>query len=323
MPKIDTRLTQLFGLQYPILSAPMAFAAGGELAAAVSRKGGLGIIGGGYGDAGWLEEQFALTQGTPVGVGFITWSLRKSPSMLTDVLRHKPVAVMLSFGNPRPFVSEIRDAGAKLICQCQNMEHIMDAADVGADVIIAQGGEAGGHGATRGTLTFVPEAADYIKETAPDSVLVAAGGIADGRGLAAALMLGAEGVLVGTRFWGSFESLVHEKHRAALIEADGDATIRTRVADIARQIPWPVGLTARIRVNQFTRRWHGREDELQKEAPTVGPIYRQAFAAGDIEQTAVFFGEGAGLIHSIEHAADIIDRMEEQALACLKRSWVP
>ncbi|MFA5663771.1 NAD(P)H-dependent flavin oxidoreductase [Castellaniella sp.] len=317
MPKLETRLTRTFNLQYPILSAPMAFAAGGRLAAAVSRKGGLGIIGGGYGDPAWLEEQFALAQGVPVGVGFITWSLRKSPSMLTDVLKHRPVAVMLSFGDPRPFVDEIRAAGARIICQCQNMGHIMDAADIGADVIVAQGSEAGGHGAVRGTMTLVPEAADYIRATAPDSILVAAGGIADGRGLAAALMLGAEGVLMGTRFWASSDSLVHDGHRAALLEADGDGTIRTQVADIARQIAWPIEFTARIRQNAFTRRWHGHEDALRKEAATVGPIYRKGFAEGDAEQTGVFFGEAAGLIHSIESVDTLIEQINQQALDCL------
>ena len=322
MPTLDTKLTRLLNLQYPILSAPMAFAAGGRLAAAVSRKGGLGIIGGGYGDPAWLEAQFAAAEGTPVGVGFITWSLRKSPSMLTDVLKHKPVAVMLSFGDPRPFVDEIRAAGAKLICQCQSMGHIMDAVDVGADVVVAQGSEAGGHGAVRGTLTLVPEAADYIQKMAAPSVLVAAGGIADGRGLAAALMLGAEGVLMGTRFWASAESLVHETHRAALLESDGDGTIRTQVADIARQLAWPIEFTARIRHNAFTRRWHGHEDALRKEAGTVGPIYRKGFAEGDTEQTGVFFGEAAGLIHSIESVDTIIDQVMEQAVRRLEHRAV-
>ncbi|MFA5520560.1 MAG: nitronate monooxygenase [Castellaniella sp.] len=315
----DTRLSRLFKLERPILSAPMAFAAGGALAAAVSRSGGLGIIGGGYGDPGWLDEQFALAAGAPVGVGFITWPLRKSPSVLTGALRHRPVAVMLSFGDPRPFVPEIRAAGARLICQCQDMEHVMDAVDVGADVIIAQGAEAGGHGGARGTLTFVPEAADYIAEHRPESILVAAGGIADGRGLAAALMLGAEGVLIGTRFWASHESLAHDRHRQALLDTDGDGTLRTRVADIARQLPWPVKLTARIRQNAFTRRWHGHEAELESRAAAVGIEYRKAFAQGDPEQTAVFFGEAAGLIQSVDSVDAIMRHIEAQALECLQR----
>lgn len=319
MALLRTRLTRALGLRHPVLSAPMAFAGGGALAAAVSRAGGLGLIGGGYGDPTWLEEQFAAAAGARVGVGFITWSLRKSPSLLTDVLKHRPAAVMLSFGDPRPFVDEIRAAGARLVCQCQDMGHVMDALEVGADVVVAQGAEAGGHGALRGTLSFVPEVADHIARHAPQTLLLAAGGIGDGRGLAAALVLGADGVLVGTRLWASTEALVHEGHHRAVLETDGDGTVRTTVADIARQIAWPRGFTARIRRNVFTDRWHGREAELEREVAAQGPRYRQAFTAGDAEHTGVWFGEAAGLIDAIEPAAAIVERMVDEAVLRLQR----
>lgn len=320
MATLSTRLTRALDLRHPVVSAPMAFAAGGQLAAAVSRAGGLGLIGGGYGDPFWLEEQFAAAAGARVGVGFITWSLRKSPSLLTDVLKHRPEAVMLSFGDPRPFVDEIRAAGARLICQCQDMGHVMDAVDAGADVVVAQGAEAGGHGALRGTLTFVPEAADYLAHHAPDTLLLAAGGIGDGRTLAASLMLGADGVLVGTRFWAAKEALVKEGHHQAILETDGDGTLRTTVADIARQIPWPRGFTARIRRNAFTELWHGREAELERNVAVEGPKYRQAFAAGDPENTGVWFGEAAGLIDRIDSAAAIMERIVDDAVLRLERS---
>ncbi len=318
-PALDTRLTRALYLRHPIVSAPMAFAGGGSLAAAVSRAGGLGLIGGGYGDPAWLDEQFDAARGERVGVGFITWSLRKSASLLTDVLRHKPAAVMLSFGDPRPFVDEIRAAGSLLICQCQDMAHVMDAVEVGADVVIAQGAEAGGHGALRGTLSFVPEAADYLAGHAPDTMLLAAGGIADGRGLAAALMLGADGVLLGTRLWAAREALVAPAHHEAIVQTDGDGTLRTTVADIARQIAWPRGFTARIRRNAFTDRWHGREQELERDIAEQGPRYREAFTAGDPEHTGVWFGEAAGLIHAIEAAGDIIERIGREAAVQLSR----
>lgn len=319
MPALATRLTRAFDLRHPVVSAPMAFAAGGALAAAVSRAGGLGLIGGGYGDPAWLEEQFAAAAGARVGVGFITWSLRKSPSLLTDVLRHRPAAVMLSFGDPRPFADEIRAAGARLVCQCQDLAHVMDALEVRADVVVAQGAEAGGHGALRGTLSFVPEAADCLAAHAPGTLLLAAGGIADGRGLAAALALGADGVLVGTRLWAAQEALVHPGHHRAIVETDGDGTIRTTVADIARQLPWPRGFTARIRRNAFTERWHGREAELERNVHTEGPRYRQAFQAGDPDHTGVWFGEAAGLVHAIEPAGVIVERMAAEAAEAAKR----
>lgn len=320
MSMLTGRMTERLGIRYPIISAPMAFAGGGALAAAVSRAGGLGLIGGGYGDPAWLEAQFAAAGGARVGVGFITWSLRKSPSMLRDVLKHRPVAVMLSFGDPRPFVDEIRHAGALIICQCQNLDHVWDAIDIGADIVVAQGAEAGGHGALRGTLSLVPEVADLLAQQAPDAHLLAAGGIADGRGLAAARMLGAEGVLVGTRFWASREALVATQHHAAILEATGDETIRTTIPDIARQIPWPVGFTARIRQNAFSRAWHGREARLAANIAVEGPKYRKAFAAGDPENAAVWFGEAAALIDRIEPAGDIVARMATEAEALLAGS---
>ena len=313
MTTLSTRLTRTLNLRHPIVSAPMAFAGGGALAAAVSRTGGLGLIGGGYGDPTWLAEQFDAARGARVGVGFITWSLRKSPSLLTDVLKHRPAAVMLSFGDPRPFVVEIRAAGAALICQCQDMEHVADAVDVRADIVVAQGAFAGGQGARRGTLSFLAEVADLLAQNPPDTLLLAAGGIADGRGLAAALMLGADGVLVGTRLWASQEALVKEGHHDAIVETSGDGTLRTRVADIARQLPWPRGFTARIRRNAFTDRWHGREELLEENLAVEGPRYRRAFAEGDPENTGVWFGEAAGLIHAIEPAAAIVERMAAEA----------
>jgi nitronate monooxygenase len=313
MQKSNTRLTELLNIHHPIISAPMALAAGGALAAAVSRAGGFGLIGGGYGDPTWLEEQFSAAQGERIGVGFITWALKKSPSLLSDVLKYKPAAVMLSFGDPRPFVDEIREAGALLICQCQNTDHVWDAIDVGADIVIAQGGEAGGHGASRGTMSFVPEAADLLAEHAPQAVLLAAGGIADGRGLAAARMLGADGVLMGTRFWASREALVHENHHSAIVEANGDETIRTTVPDIARQMDWPRGLTGRVRHNAFVRRWHGREKELKQNLSEEVIKYAKAFAAGDIENAGVWFGEAAGMISEIESAGDIVKRIATEA----------
>ena len=320
MEPLSPSFTRVLEAVHPIVSAPMALAAGGALAAAVTRAGGFGLIGGGYGDPPWLEKQFQAANGQRVGVGFITWSLRKNPSTLTAVLRHRPAAVMLSFGDPRAFVNDIRAAGAKLICQCQTMGHVGDAIDVGADIIVAQGAEAGGHGALRGTLSLVPEVADFLATRAPETVLLAAGGIADGRGLAAALMLGADGALMGTGFWASAEALVHARHHMAVLQSNGDGTLRTQVPDIARQITWPGGFTARIRRNAFTDRWHGNEEELRRRAAAEGVRYWEAFAAGDPDDnTAVWFGEAAGLIHAIEPAADIVARTIAEAASRLEQ----
>ncbi|MFJ5370344.1 nitronate monooxygenase, partial [Bosea sp. CER48] len=114
--RLATRLTERLGIAHPILSAPMALAGGGALAAAVSRAGGLGLIGGGYGDGAWIEQQFSAAGNTQVGCGFITWSMARKPELLAQALAHRPAALMLSFGDPRPFAAEIASAGIPLIC---------------------------------------------------------------------------------------------------------------------------------------------------------------------------------------------------------------
>jgi nitronate monooxygenase len=315
-----TRLTEMLGIEHPIISAPMAFAAGGKLAAAVTAAGGLGLIGGGYGDAEWLEREFAEARNTRVGCGFITWSLAKRPVLLELVLAHSPAAVMLSFGSPVPFAPRIKAAGAKLICQVQTMEHARAAVDVGADIIVAQGAEAGGHGLARATFTLVPEIADYLAKAAPATALVAAGGVADGRGLAAALMLGADGALIGSRFWASKEALVHAAFHKAAIDADGDATTRTTVVDIVRKISWPKPFTARVMKTNFVNEWHGREDELVDPSLVEREMnrYVTAMQSGDPDNTGVWVGEATGLIHDVRPAADLLQEIAEDAERLLK-----
>jgi nitronate monooxygenase len=317
---LQTRLTEMLGIEHPIISAPMAFAGGGGLAAAVTAAGGLGLIGGGYGEPEWLQREFTEAGNTRVGCGFITWSLARQPELLQMALAHSPAALMLSFGEPAPFAPAVKAAGSKLICQVQNMEHARAAVDAGADIIVAQGAEAGGHGLSRSTFTLVPEVADYLEKAAPASVLVAAGGIADGRGLAAALMLGAEGALIGSRFWASAEALVHSAHQGAAIRADGDATIRTTVVDRVRKIDWPRPFTARVMKTRFVDEWHDRETEfadpvlLEREMTR----YLTAMKDGDSENTGVWVGEAAGLIHDVRPAAVLLHDIVGAAEVLLK-----
>lgn len=179
---LRTRLTERLKLAHPVISAPMGFAAGGKLAAAVSAAGGLGLIGGGYGNEQWLRQQLAVAGNQSIGCGFITWALHRQPHLLDLALEHAPRAMFLSFGDPQPFAGRIAKAGVLLICQIQTLADARRAIDVGADIVVAQGAEAGGHGDKRATLTLVPEVADLLSARAPDTLLCAAGGIADGRG---------------------------------------------------------------------------------------------------------------------------------------------
>jgi nitronate monooxygenase len=313
---MKTRLTEAFGLEHPIISAPMAMAAGGRLAAAVSHAGGLGLIGGGYGDPGWIEEAFAEAGNARVGCGFITWKMAENPGVLEQVLARDPAALCLSFGDPAPFAPRIAAAGVPLIAQVQTLRDAQRAAECGARVIVAQGSEAGGHGERRGTITLVPEVADWLAGHSPGTLLVAAGGIADGRGLAAALMLGADGVLVGSRLWSSEEAQVSVAMTDAAIAATGDQTIRSTVMDAARGLRWPVRYTARVLRNKVTERWHDDPEGLRADA-VARADWAAGWAGGDPERANTFVGEATGLIHDRPPVADLLARISGEATALL------
>ncbi|MEZ0366455.1 NAD(P)H-dependent flavin oxidoreductase [Mycobacterium sp. pUA109] len=313
---LPTAATELLGIDHPIVSAPMAGVGGGRLAAAVSTAGGLGLIGGGYGDEAWLRHQFDLADGARVGCGFITWALASQPQLLDVALTYRPVAVMLSFGDPAPFAAQIRSSGARLICQVQNLEQATAALQAGADVLVAQGNEAGGHGyGHRSTMTLVPELVDVAAGTP----VLAAGGIADGRGLAAALMLGAAGVLMGTRFYAAAEALSPPHARDTLVSADGDSTCRTTVYDIVRGYRWPEGHTMNVLRNAFTDRWDGAESTLHEQRDDVTAQYQRAVADDDYRTANVTAGQAVGLIHSTASAGDIVASIVGQAAALLGR----
>jgi nitronate monooxygenase len=315
MAVIETALTRLLGIEHPILLAPMGSAAGGRLAAAVTNAGGLGLVGSGYANADAVRKELSEAGNTRVGVGFILWALEKNPAALDVALDARPAAIMLSFGDPSPFTGRIRDAGCKIICQVQTLAQAKEATAAGADVIIAQGRDAGGHsGTTRGTMGLVPAVVDAV---APIPV-VAAGGIADGRGLAAALALGAAGVSMGTRFTASRESLWDQAMKAATLAAGGDQTQQTRVFDIVRGAPWPAIYPGRALHNAFSARWNGREDELAADQQAQEKTML-ATAADDFSTRVVWAGEGVDLIDDIPAAAEIIERIVAQAAETLAR----
>jgi nitronate monooxygenase len=320
---ICTRLTERLDLRHPIVCAPMDGIAGGKLAAAVSSAGGLGLLGGGYcDDADWFDREFRVAGNQPIGCGFITWSLRANPQLFAAVIARKPKAIFLSFDDPEPFASRAKAAGIALFCQVQTRADAERALDCGADIIVAQGSEAGGHGGTRATFTLVPEIADLIAKRAHATLLCAAGGVVDGRGLAAALMLGADGVVVGTRLWASQEASVPVTLQQAALHADGDATVRQSVLDIVRGRAWPERYTGRVLRNAFVREWLGREDALRAEKSQQMQRYQAASSAADPSIAATIVGEGVGLINSIEPAGLILERMAAEAEQLLARGPV-
>ena len=318
--KLPTAITRLLGIDHPILLAPMGGVSGGALAGAVSAAGGLGLIGAGYADPAlgwgsdeWIGAEFDKAGNRAVGIGFITWALDKRPGALDAVLEREPSAVMLSFGDIAPYAAKIRDAGAVLICQVQTLRGARAAAAQGAQIVVAQGTEAGGHGADRATLPLVPAVADAV---APVPV-AAAGGIADGRGLAAALVLGAEAALIGTRFWATPEALGHDNQKALIERSGGDDTLRTRVFDTARGLVWPEPWTGRAIRNAFSDTWHGCDDELRAEGSALQERFFAAQREGDTDMAVTFAGEGLDLVADRPGAGALVERIVAEAIEAL------
>jgi nitronate monooxygenase len=241
-----------------------------------------------------------------------------SPGLLDVALARRPSAICLSFGDPQPFAKKVQAANVPLICQVQSLSHARRAAEVGARIVVAQGTEAGGHGGSRSVSTLVPEIADFLAKSSPDTLLCAAGGIADGRGLAAALMLGADGVLVGSRLWASEEANVHPNFHAAALAANGDATIRTRLADIVRNYDWPSCYTARVLRNAFVETWQGNEAELAASSDVELSKWDKAWDEGHADGANVFISESVGLIRSVAPVATIIEEMVVEAEATIR-----
>jgi nitronate monooxygenase len=316
---LHTAFTEFFPVRHPIALAPMGGASGGALAAAVSNGGGLGLVGAGRQDSDWLERELGIAAaGTdkPWGVGFQSWAT--DADTVERAVAYRPRAVMLSFGDPRPLTAPVKAAGAALIVQVTDLEEARQAVAVGADFIVAQGTEAGGHGGRRSALPFVPAVVDLA---APTPVL-AAGGIADGRGVAAALALGAAGALLGTRFLVAIEALVHPSVPKAIIEGSGEDTERSRVSDIARGAPWPSKYPARTLRNRFFDQWSGREDELAAD-PAARQAYLDAVATGGLPQEPVWASEAIDLITEMSPAADLVGALAAQAEEALARAGRP
>ncbi|MCX4098891.1 NAD(P)H-dependent flavin oxidoreductase [Nocardia sp. alder85J] len=314
---LRTAFTEKLGVRYPIVSAPMGGEAGGALAAAVSEGGGLGMIGAGRGDREWLRREAGIARAATEkswGIGYLTWAVTEDA--IADALSYEPAALMLSFGDPTPYARLVQDAGTLLILQVTDGEEARRAVDLGADVIVAQGGDAGGHSGENaiGTMSFVPTVVD-IAGSVP---VLAAGGIGDGRGLAAALALGAAGALIGTRFQASPETLISDEIGKALVAADGEQTEVNRTLDIARNAPWPANYPARTLRNAFLDRWRHRDDEL-RSTPAALREYEEAAARGDLSAVPVWAGQAVGLVTSIEPAAEIVATLVAEAERALAR----
>lgn len=300
-------LTALFGLRYPVIQAPMAYASGGELAREAARGGGLGMIGTGTrATPAWLDAEWAKLDGVqPVGIGFMTWALdlfEEHRLLLAHALTLRPAAVLLSFGDPRPYVPAIREAGARLICQVQTVADARVALAAGADLLVVQGTEAGGH------TGHVPMRLllSAVLEVAGETPVAAAGGIGDGFAAAGQMVMGACGVMMGTRFLATPESLYHPAAKERILRATESDTVLTRVFDLVQGIPWPAQYPGRALVNDFTAQWHGRESALIESMEQARAGYEAARGQADYRQLVIYAGQVAGQIQSLVPAAKLM-----------------
>lgn len=314
---ITTPLCSLLGITHPLLNASMAGTATGELAAAVSEAGGFGMIGGtNPGGASWLREQIQIARSRtsrPFGVGFIS-SFPDTAELAQVALEEGVAAINHSFADPTPFIASAHAAGVKIFVQVQTLKQALRAARAGADVIVAQGGEAGGHAGAIGTFALLPAIVDAV---APVPV-VAAGGIADGRGLAAALLLGAHGVWMGTRFVTSHEWGGPDWEQAAVLAATSDDTVQTRLYDLISERPFPAENPDRMLRNAFIDRWSGREAEIPAHREELTDEIDAGSARADLTIAGISAGVSAGLIATARPAGEIVRDIVRDAETLLR-----
>jgi nitronate monooxygenase len=297
----------------------MAGVSGGAMARAVSEAGGLGMIGvSGAHRAEFVTEQCAIPAEAevPFGVGLMVWVLDDRPELFEATIAAQPSLVSVSFGDPAPYVGPLHDAGIAVASQVNTAADVARALDAGVDVLVAQGTEAGGHTGQRATLPLLQEVL-----TLTDRPVVAAGGIATGAGMAAALVAGAAGVWIGTPLLSCPEGLNSPAARARVRAASGDETVLTRAFDVAEGFAWPERWPGRALVNDFSRVWHGREDEL-REDPTARQLVIDGRRTGDPANAPLYAGESVGLVTSERPAGEIVrglDAAAEKALRAVPR----
>lgn len=312
---VSTPWSEAMGLEVPIVNAPMGGAAGGALAAAVSRAGGLGMIGmGSSATAAQLTAELARLAGLdrPFGIGLVHWVMAAQPELFEVAVAARPALLSVSFGDDWTWVVRAHAAGLTVATQVASPAAAVRAADAGVDVLVARGAEGGGHGEPRiGTLPLLAEVLDAV--TVP---VLAAGGIASPRGLAAVLAAGAAGAWLGTVFTTAAEAATPPHSRAALLAAGADATATTRVFDVVAGYPWPASQPERVLRNDFVDRWDGREDDLDAGARAA---LDAAVAAGDCRTAPVNAGQGVGMVTDARPAAEVIDRLCTGAAALLSR----
>ena len=310
---IRTPVCDLLDIEHPIALGGMGSATNPALVAAVSRAGGLGALGCHYLTPDQIRERTAAIRNEtnkPFGLNFLTFDTREDS--FSAALDLRPAVMQFAWARPdqelKTYFNRAHDVGCKVTYMAGTVPEAMRAAQAGADVIIAQGTEGGGHVGWMASMPLIPMVVD---EVAPLPVL-AAGGFADGRGLVAALALGAQGVLLGTRFLATVESPLHPNFKQAIVDSDGHDTQLSEIPDIAAGLVWPGAMT-RSRRNRFIERWAGREWSLRQNRVEALSRLQTARQSGDVDEGPLSMGQDAGLIRDIPSAAEIVARIAREA----------
>ena len=301
---LSTSWSRSFGLQVPIVNAPMGGVAGGQLATAVTAAGGLGMVGmGSVATRELLRTQLQQVHGR-IGIGLVDWVMQNEAGLLEDALAARPALLSVSFGTDWSWVAKAHDAGITTATQVYDGLGARQAADAGVDIVVARGSEGGGHGdAKLATLPLLDTVLDAV--TVP---VLAGGGVASARSLAAVLAAGASGAWVGTRLAACVESLANADSRRALIAARATDTAVTRIFDVAQGRPWPAHYPSRVLANDFVARWTGDEEALADDRPARDEL-AASIAAADYRIAPITAGQSVGMISDDASVGEVIEQM--------------
>jgi NAD(P)H-dependent flavin oxidoreductase YrpB (nitropropane dioxygenase family) len=316
---IRTPVCDLLGIEHPVALGGLG---GGhtkpKLVAAVSQAGGFGAQGCHRMNPQQIAEAAATLRrltNRPFALNFLLFHCEEED--YAAGVAQKPPAIAIAWPRPdqdlKPYIARAHDAGCKVTLMAHGVAEAVRGAEAGADVIIAQGTEGGGHVGWMASLALTPMVVDAV---APIPVLTA-GGVADGRGLAAALSLGADGVLLGTRFLATDEAPLHPNFKQAIVDSDGHDTMLTEIPDIASGTVWP-GAMSRAARNAFVERWAGREWQLRQHQADLYKGVVAARQSGDVNEATLSWGQDAGLIHDIVPAGEVVTRIVAEAEAILR-----
>lgn len=314
---LRTWLTERFDLDIPLISAPMGGAANGRFAAEVSRHGALGMVGAG---TQATVEQIRQESAEPAGVGrawgvgLLAWVVERKPELVEAVEALAPPLVSISYGQYRPLVERMHAVGSAVTTQAGTLGDALEAVDAGVDFLVVRGGEGGGHG--RNEMATLPLLQEALNEV--DIPVVAAGGIATPRGLAAVLAAGAVGAWVGTAFLGCVETAWPEEAKKRVVAAGDGETIYTRSFDVGLRYDWPKQFGGRAIGNNFSDRWHSREDELANDEEAAHQL-AEAARTQDWDQTPVWSGQAVSMVKDLGTVAEVVS--EFQRAEELLRQW--